>query len=145
MPFGAPIYYRGVDLTQVSDINIGLLVILGITSIGIYGIALSGWSSNNKYSLFGSLRASAQVISYELALGLSLVGVVMRAGSLSLRDIVASQTRHGMWSWNIFGGLQIVAFFIYMMAAYAETNRAPFDLPKPSPSSSPATTPSTAP
>jgi NADH-quinone oxidoreductase subunit H len=96
----------------------------------VYGIALSGWSSNNKYSLFGSLRATAQVISYELALGLSLVGVVLRAGSLSLRDIVISQSAHGMRSWNIFGGLQIVGFFIYLMAAYAETNRSPFDLPE---------------
>jgi NADH-quinone oxidoreductase subunit H len=130
VPFGAPITYRGVLLTQIADLNIGLLVILGITSIGVYGIALSGWSSNNKFSLFGSLRATAQVISYELALGLSLVGVVLRAGSLNLRAIVASQTAHGLWSWNIFGGLQIIAFFIYLMAAYAETNRTPFDLPE---------------
>lgn len=130
VPYGAPLFFHGVDLFQVADLNIGLLVILGITSIGIYGIALSGWSSNNKYSLFGSLRASAQLVSYELALGLSLVGVVMRAGSLSLRDIVNSQSAHGMFSWNIFGGLQIVGFFIYLMAAYAETNRSPFDLPE---------------
>jgi NADH-quinone oxidoreductase subunit H len=119
-----------VDLFQISDINIGLLVILGITSIGVYGVALSGWSSNNKYSLFGSLRASAQLVSYELALGLSLVGVVLRAGSLRLRDIVGSQSAHGALSWNILGGFQIVAFFIYIMAAYAETNRTPFDLPE---------------
>ncbi len=83
VPFGRPAFFHGVDLTQIANINIGLLVILGITSIGVYGIALSGWSSNNKYSLFGSLRASAQLVSYELALGLSLVGVVLRAGSLS--------------------------------------------------------------
>jgi len=119
-----------VDLFQISDINIGLLVILGITSIGVYGVALSGWSSNNKYSLFGSLRASAQLVSYELALGLSLVGVVMRAHSLRLRDIVGSQSAHGLLSWNVLGGFQIVAFFIYIMAAYAETNRTPFDLPE---------------
>ena len=147
VPFGAPYMYRGVNLTQISDLNIGLLVILGITSIGVYGIALSGWSSNNKFSLFGSLRATAQVISYELALGLSLVGVVLRAGSLRLRDIVGSQSAHGALSWNIFGGparqhtahgtvwvlaggFQIVGFFIYLMAAYAETNRSPFDLPE---------------
>src|SRR6202021_934478 len=107
-----------------------LLVILGITSIGVYGIALAGWSSNNKYSLMGSLRSSAQLISYELALGLSLVGVVMLAGSLNLRVIVESQAAHGFLSWNVFGGFQFVAFFIYLMAAYAETNRAPFDLPE---------------
>jgi NADH-quinone oxidoreductase subunit H len=130
VPFGAQTIVDGVDLFQIADLNIGLLIILGITSIGVYGIALSGWSSNNKYSLFGSLRSTAQVISYELALGLSLVGVVLRAGSLSLRDIVNSQSAHGMWSWNIFGGLQIVGFFIYLMAAYAETNRSPFDLPE---------------
>jgi NADH-quinone oxidoreductase subunit H len=130
VPFGAQTMVGGVDLFQIANLNIGLLVVLGITSIGVYGIALSGWSSNNKYSLFGSLRASAQLISYELALGLSLVGVVLRAGSLSLRDIVNSQSAHGIWSWNVFGGLQFVGFFIYLMAAYAETNRSPFDLPE---------------
>jgi NADH-quinone oxidoreductase subunit H len=120
----------GVDMFEIANVNIGLLVILGITSIGVYGIALSGWSSNNKYSLLGSLRSTAQVISYELALGLSLVGVVLRAQSLNLRTIVDSQTAHGLLSWNFFGGFQFVAFFIYLMAAYAETNRAPFDLPE---------------
>ena len=105
-------------------------MILGITSIGVYGIALSGWSSNNKYSLLGSLRSSAQLISYELALGLSLVGVVLRAGSLNLREIVENQSHRGILSWNLFGGFQFVAFFIYLMAAYAETNRSPFDLPE---------------
>jgi len=130
VPFGATYLYKGVDITQIANVNVGLLVVLGVTSIGVYGIALSGWSSNNKYSLFGSLRATAQVISYELALGLSLVGVVMRAGSLNLRHIVDSQSAHGALSWNIVGGLQIVAFFIYLMAAYAETNRSPFDLPE---------------
>jgi NADH-quinone oxidoreductase subunit H len=130
VPFGAMTTVKGVDMFQIADINIGLLVILGITSIGVYGIALSGWSSNNKYSLLGSLRATAQMISYELALGLSLVGVVLRAGSLNLRTIVDSQSAHGLFSWNVFGGLQIIGFFIYLMAAYAETNRAPFDLPE---------------
>jgi NADH-quinone oxidoreductase subunit H len=120
----------GVEMFNVADLNIGLLVILGITSIGVYGIALSGWSSNNKFALLGSLRATSQMISYELALGLSLVGVVLRAQSLSLRDIVNSQSAHGLLSWNFFGGFQFVAFFIYIMAAYAETNRAPFDLPE---------------
>ena len=128
VPFGAITLVHGVDLFQIANLNIGLLVILGVTSIGVYGIALSGWSSNSKYSLFGSLRSTAQMISYELALGLSLVGVVLRAGSLSLRDIVASQSAHGAISWNVFGGFQFVAFFIYLMAAYAETNRSPFDL-----------------
>src|ERR1700753_366532 len=134
VPFGHQTFIHingtAVDAGQISDLNIGLLVILGITSIGVYGIALSGWSSNNKYSLFGSLRASAQLVSYELALGLSIVGVVLRAQSLRLLDIVASQSAHGALSWNILGGFQIVAFFIYIMAAYAETNRTPFDLPE---------------
>jgi NADH-quinone oxidoreductase subunit H len=131
VPFGPEnVRFHGVGLFQISDVNIGLLILLGITSVGVYGIALSGWASNNKYSLLGALRASAQVISYELALGLSLVGVVLRSQSLRLRDIVDVQSTHGLLSWNVFGGLQFVAFFIYLMAAYAETNRAPFDLPE---------------
>ena len=130
IPFGASLRVHGVDLFQIADLNIGLLVLLAVTSVGVYGIALSGWASNNKYSLMGSVRATAQMISYELALGLSLVGVVLRAGSLRLRDIVNIQSTHGMRSWNIFGGFQFVAFFIYLIAAYAETNRTPFDLPE---------------
>ena len=147
VPFGSLTVYHGVDLFEIADVNIGLLVILGITSVGVYGIALSGWASNNKYSLLGSLRASAQIVSYELALGLSLVGVVLRSQSLRLRDIVNSQAPHGFLSWNILGGpvrehtahgtfwtvaggFQLLGFFIYLMAAYAETNRAPFDLPE---------------
>jgi len=110
---------------QITDLNIGLLVILGITSMGVYGVALAGWSSNNKYSLLGGLRASAQMISYEVSLGLSLVGVLILAGSFSLRDIVMAQ-RH--LHWNIF--FQPVAFFTYLISAYAETNRTPFDLPE---------------
>jgi NADH-quinone oxidoreductase subunit H len=117
---------------QITDVNIGLLVILGITSIGVYGIALAGWSSNSKYSLLGALRASAQMVSYEVALGLSLVGVLILSQSFSLREIVQSQS--GAWwgvipKWNLFKG-QFVAFFIYLCAAYAETNRVPFDLPE---------------
>jgi NADH-quinone oxidoreductase subunit H len=132
VPFGSPGIAGpgGFHFFQISDVNIGLLIILGITSVGVYGIALAGWSSNNKYSLLGSLRSSAQLISYELALGLSLVGVVLRAQSLNLRVIVEDQATRGVLSWNLFGGLQFVAFFIYLMAAYAETNRAPFDLPE---------------
>jgi NADH-quinone oxidoreductase subunit H len=131
VPFGEPnVGPAGMHLFQIADVNIGLLVILGVTSIGVYGIALAGWSSNNKYSLLGSLRSSAQLISYELALGLSLVGVVLRAGSLNLRVIVEQQATKGIFTWNIFGGLQLVAFFIYLTAAFAETNRSPFDLPE---------------
>ena len=115
---------------QITDVNIGLLIILGITSVGVYGGALAGWSSNSKYSMLASLRASAQMVSYELALGLYLVGVLVLSGSFSLREIVDAQS--GVWlgfipKWNFFKG-QFVAFFIYIMAAYAETNRIPFDL-----------------
>ncbi len=115
---------------QIADVNIGLLIVLGLTSIGVYGVALAGWSSNSKYSLLGSLRATAQMVSYEIALGLSLIGVLIYAGSFSLRDIVNSQSGTFLGfipKWNIFTG-QFVAFFIYIMAAYAETNRIPFDL-----------------
>jgi NADH-quinone oxidoreductase subunit H len=129
IPFGEPnVGPAGMHLFEIADVNIGLLVILGVTSIGVYGVALAGWSSNNKYSLLGSLRSSAQLVSYELALGLSLVGVVLRAGSLNLRVIVEQQATKGILTWNIFGGLQFVAFFIYLAAAYAETNRSPFDM-----------------
>src|SRR5438477_10962208 len=118
---------------QITDVNIGLLVVLGITSLGVYGVALSGWSSNSKYSLLGGLRASAQMVSYEIALGLSLVGVLILAGTFSLRGIVDAQAGH-FWgfipNWFIFRGGPIVAFFIYFTAAYAETNRIPFDLPE---------------
>ena len=117
---------------QITDVNIGLLILLGITSMGVYGVALAGWSSNSKYSLLGGLRASAQMVSYEIALGLSTIGVLIMSGSFSLREIVQSQ--QGSWHhiiphWNLFRG-QFVAFFIYLMAAYAETNRVPFDLPE---------------
>ncbi len=130
VPFGPDIRYHDVQLFQISDVNIGLLILLAIGSVGVYGTALSGWASNNKYSLLGALRSSSQVISYELALGLSLVGVVLRSQSFRLRDIVAVQSTHGMLSWNFFGGFQFVAFFIYITAAYAEAGRAPFDLPE---------------
>ena len=102
VPFGAPLVYKGVRYFEIADLNIGLLVILGVTSISVYGIALAGWASNNKYSLLGALRASAQMISYELALGLSVVGVVLRSQSLNLSEIVKVQSVHGALSWNLF-------------------------------------------
>jgi NADH-quinone oxidoreductase subunit H len=127
-----PLQITGVPGTPITDINIGLLIILGVTSIGVYGVALAGWSSNSKYALLGSLRASAQMISYELALGLSLVGVLILAGSFSLRHIVDAQIDNKWFGflpgWYIFP--QFIAFFIYLMAAFAETNRIPFDLPE---------------
>ena len=133
VPFGNWVTVAGVHTPlEITDVNIGLLIILGVTSLGVYGVALAGWSSNSKYSLLGGLRASAQMVSYEIALGLSLVGVLIMAGSFNLREIVDAQGGN-FWGfiprWNIFQG-QIVAFFIYLMAAYAETNRVPFDLPE---------------
>ena len=133
IPFGNSITIGGRNIPlQITDLDIGLLLILGITSMGVYGVALAGWSSNNKYSLLGGLRASAQMVSYEIALGLSLVGVLIQSGSFSLRTIVDAQGGH-FWGfiprWNIFHG-QIIGFFVYLMAAYAETNRLPFDLPE---------------
>jgi NADH-quinone oxidoreductase subunit H len=117
------IFGREVGL-YLSDANIGILYVLAIGSLGVYGIALAGWSSNNKYSLIGGIRASAQMISYELALGLSLMGVIMITGSLSLIDIVEGQRS----VWYIF--VQPLGFILYLIAGIAETNRAPFDLPE---------------
>jgi NADH-quinone oxidoreductase subunit H len=132
IPFGNEVTLYGYTIPfQITDVNIGLLLILGVTSVGVYGVALAGWSSNNKYSLLGGLRASAQMVSYEISLGLSLVGVLIMTGSFSLREIVDAQGGH-FWGfiprWNIFP--QIIGFFCYIIAAYAETNRIPFDLPE---------------
>src|SRR6202163_1498283 len=121
---------------QVADVNVAILVVFAVGSMGVYGIVLAGWSSNSKYSLLGGLRSSAQMISYDLSLGLSLVGILLLSGSLSLREIVFSQSGHWVIGghdthvphWFIFP--QIVGFFIYLLAAYAETNRIPFDMPE---------------
>ena len=110
----------------VTDINIGLLFILAVSSLGIYGIILGGWSSNSHYPLLGALRSSAQLVSYEVAAGMALVGVLLIANSLSMVEIVKRQLEMGVW--NVF--LQPVAFVIYVIAAVAETNRNPFDLPE---------------
>jgi NADH-quinone oxidoreductase subunit H len=118
----------------VTDINVGLLLFLAMSSLGVYSITLAGWSSNNKYALLGGLRSAAQMISYELAMGLSTIGVLLLAGSLSMVEIVAAQA--GVWQlgpipvprWFVFA--QPLAFVIFMITAFAETNRAPFDLPE---------------
>ncbi len=134
VPFGAETTLFGLleepIRLSVADVNVGLLVIFAITSMGVYGIVLAGWSSNSKYSLLGGLRSSAQMISYELSYGLSFAAVIMLAGSLSLREIVDGQ--QGYWlgfipRWYLF--LQPVGFLVYMIAGIAETNRAPFDFP----------------
>ena len=135
VPWGAATTLFGlldepVDL-GVADVNVGLLVIFAITSMGVYGIVLAGWASNSKYSLFGGLRASAQMISYELAYATSLAAVILLAGSLSVREVVDAQA--GSWfgflpRWYVF--LQPIGFLIYGIAGVAETNRAPFDFPE---------------
>jgi NADH-quinone oxidoreductase subunit H len=125
IPFGDTISIMGVSIDMViTDVNIGILFILAVSSVGVYGILLGGWSSNNKYSLLGGLRASAQMISYELSMGLSLIGVIMMTESLSLVDTVNAQA--DLW----FVVLQPVAFVVYAISAIAETNRCPFDLPE---------------
>ena len=135
IPFGADTTFFGLLSTPihliVSDVNVGLLVIFAITSMGVYGIVLAGWSSNSKYSLLGGLRSSAQMISYELSYGLSFAAVILIAGSLSLRTIVDNQA--GYWfgfipKWYFF--IQPLGFFIFLTAGVAETNRAPFDFPE---------------
>ncbi len=116
-----------IPLVVAPGINVGLLYVLAMTSIGVYGIVLAGWASNNKYSLLGGLRSSAQMISYELALGLSIVGVVMVAGTLDLVEIVNRQQH----VWHIV--YQPLGFLLFLVASFAETNRAPFDLPEAEP------------
>lgn len=130
-PFGPEITIPFINVTiplTIARLDIGLLYVLGITSVGVYGIALAGWSSNNKYSLMGGLRSSAQMISYELALGLSLIGVIMLAGTLDLGQIVENQSAGYGARWYIF--FQPLGFIVYLIAAIAETNRIPFDLPE---------------
>jgi NADH:ubiquinone oxidoreductase subunit 1 (chain H) len=142
IPFGPNITMDVFGITikpfVVSDINIGILYILAFASIGTYGIILGGWSSNSKYSLLGGLRAAAQVISYELNVGLAIVGVILLAGTLSIVEITEAQTG-GFWHWFIWGArpdgffpihTQIFAFVVFVISAMAETNRIPFDLPE---------------
>ena len=133
IPFGPdPIVIFGHKVyLGIVDLNIGLLALFAITALSVYGVALAGWSSNSKYPLLGGLRSSAQMVSYELALTMSVVGVLLMAGSFSLRDIVNVQALHadrGIFGWNIFP--QILGFLCFFTAAVAETNRVPFDLPE---------------
>lgn len=119
-----------IDL-QVTDINVGILYIFGVVSLGVYGIMIGGWASNNKYSLLGAIRAASQNISYEISMGLSIIALLLVTGSLSLREIAEQQ--HGFWhdgwfTWNFFK--QPLGFMIFIVCAFAETNRTPFDLPE---------------
>ena len=126
VPFGSSITVAGYDIPlQIADINIGILYVLAITSLGVYGVVLGAWASNNKYSLLGGLRSSAQMISYELTLGLAIIGVLMLSGSLSLREIAIAQGAN-IWNWNFL--IHLPAFLAFTTAAFAETNRLPFDL-----------------
>ena len=128
VPFGAPLPTPWGDVPLVvADLPVGFLYILAIGSLGVYGVVLAGWSSNNKYALLGGLRSSAQMISYEIALGMSTVAVLLLAGNVTLSDVVARQ-QQSLFTWNVFPlGL---AYFIFTVAAFAETNRLPFDLPE---------------
>jgi NADH-quinone oxidoreductase subunit H len=141
IPFGPnPIHFKGHDIyLGITDLNIGILALFAITALGVYGVALAGWSSNSKYPLLGGLRSSAQMVSYELALTMSVVGVLLMAGTFSLREIIDGQANgHGLlglggiFRWNIFAGPfpQILGFLCFFVAAVAETNRVPFDLPE---------------
>jgi NADH-quinone oxidoreductase subunit H len=135
IPFGNYIEISGYQIKlMIADVDIGILYLLALTSIGVYGVSLAGWSSNNKYSLLGGLRSSAQLISYELSMGLSLIGIIMISGTLRLDQIVLQQTEY-WWNiipkWNIF--LQPLGCITFMVASFAETNRLPFDLPEAEP------------
>lgn len=134
-PFGptVSIPFVGEVALVIARFDVALLYVLGISSVGVYGIALAGWASNSKYSLMGGLRASAQMISYELSLGLSLVGVVLMSGTLDLYSIVEQQSGWYGMRWNLFrpdGFPQVIGFITFLISAIAETNRIPFDLPE---------------
>jgi NADH-quinone oxidoreductase subunit H len=126
IPVGPPIQLFGRTITfELADINIAVLYLLAVGSLSVYGIVLAGWSSNNKYALLGSLRSAAQLVSYEISLGLALVGVLMLTGSLNLSQIIDYQAHNG---WNVL--YQPLGFVLYFIAAMAEVNRLPFDLPE---------------
>jgi NADH-quinone oxidoreductase subunit H len=127
IPFASGLSLFGIEIPgRIADVNVGLLYVISVAGIGIYGIILGGWSSNSKYPLLASLRSSAQLISYEIAVTMTLVTVIMLAGTLSMVGIVNAQLEKGWW----FGFMQPVAFAIYFIGGLAETNRAPFDLPE---------------
>jgi len=126
IPWGDRFHLFGRDiLLQATDLNIGLLYFIGVVSVGVYGIMIGGWASNNKFSLIGAVRAASQMVSYEVAMGLSIIALLMMTGTLSLREISMQQS--GM-NWNVF--YQPLSFFIFLICAFAETNRTPFDLPE---------------
>ena len=126
IPWGDKVHFFGRDIPlQIADINIGILYIFGVVSLGVYGIMIGAWASNNKFSLLGGLRAASQIISYELAMGISLIALLMVTGTLSLREMVVQQQAS---YWNVIK--QPLGFFIFLICAFAECNRTPFDLPE---------------
>jgi NADH-quinone oxidoreductase subunit H len=130
IPFGPAISVAGYPTNMsLTDLNIGVLFVLAVSSLGVYGIALAGWSSNNKYALIGGLRSSAQMISYELPMSLAIAAPLLISNTLNLRELVDRQDG-SIWNWNILHGGQIISFIIFLIAAFAETNRVPFDLPE---------------
>jgi len=130
IPFGPMIEVAGMQIRLVIlNLDGGLLFALAASSLGVYGLVCAGWSSRNKYSLMGGLRSSAQMVSYELALGLSLIGVLLVSGTLRPVEIVEQQAGW-FWNWNVFSGWQLLGFLIFLIAGFAETNRLPFDLPE---------------
>ena len=129
IPWGKSLNIGGQSFDlQVANLDVGVLYLMGMVSIGVYGIMIGGWASNNKFALIGAIRASSQMISYELAMGLSLLAIIMMNSSLDLKVIAESQSGWYGMKWNIF--FQPLAFIIFFVAALAETNRAPFDLPE---------------
>ncbi|HEY0770289.1 MAG TPA: NADH-quinone oxidoreductase subunit NuoH [Sphingobacteriaceae bacterium] len=132
IPWGGAITINGTTYNlQIADLNIGILYIFGVVSIGVYGIMIGGWASNNKFSLLGAIRASAQMISYELAMGLSIIALIMITGTLSLHDIAVQQGGGVGSDWNMWNIVyQPVGFLIFIICAFAECNRMPFDLPE---------------
>lgn len=129
VPWGSTLKFGDhVVKLQAADINVGVLYILGVVSLGVYGIMIGGWSSNNKYSLLGALRASSQMISYELPMGLSIIALLMMTGTLSLGEIAEMQGDWNGMKWNIL--FQPLGFVIFIVCAFAEANRTPFDLPE---------------
>ena len=126
IPWGDKVHFFGRDISlQIADINIGILYVFGVVSLGVYGIMIGAWASNNKFSLLGGLRAASQIISYELAMGISLIGLLMVTGTLSLKEMVLQQQAG---HWNVIN--QPLGFFIFLICAFAECNRTPFDLPE---------------
>lgn len=130
IPWGDKVHLFGRDISlQIADVDVGILYVFGVVSLGVYGIMIGSWASNNKYSLMGGMRAASQIISYELAMGISLIALIMITGNLSIRNMVQEQVSNPHWyAWNVFK--QPLGFLIFLICAFAECNRTPFDLPE---------------